>query len=580
MLFNANTKFTYHSPDDGDSMTVTGDRPSRPGPTGPTGNGGDSGGGSGGTVSWQVMQPGDVLVSRYGKVIINAEGHATMNGVVMNYENSSLVDDGAGGATRVLNSIIDAAKPPAGQNFGNNASISDGRYAGKNPAADYTLPLAVFTAVRRGQIPPGFWLDNNKVMTEITQKYEINGGGKGNDRTGYRKSNVAVPGLTNAYQQWQKEQQDAAKRKAEEEARRKAAEEAKRKAEEEAKRKAAEAEAKRRAEEEAKRKKAEWEATHNIEAARKNVQQAESRLNNAKQKRDDLQRSTYRTQTSLSSAIVTRDRTKELIDKHLPGPSIIPSEQENRQRILDKLKQDEAEVNKLRAQVDAANRDLNLANQEFDNASKNLNAARENLQRLEKAEADRKAEEARKKEEEAMKDAIKTTADFYKELTEKFGEQSAKVAKELADAAKGKTLKNAEEALKAFEKYKDVLNKKFSVADREAVAKALESVRREHIAQNLAKFSKAFNYTGKAIEAYDVFVVELPKAIRTQNFRPLFVKIETLGAGMAATALTAFAYSVILGTPLGIFGFAIIMTLVSVLVDEKLVEKVNKAAGI
>lgn len=127
-----------------------------------------------------------------------------MNGVVMNYENSSLVDDGAGGATRELNSIIDAAKPPAGQNFGNNASISDGRYAGKNPAADYTFPLAVFTAVRRGQIPPGFWLDNNKIMTEITQKYEINGGGKGSVRTGYRKSNVAVPRLTNAYQQWQK----------------------------------------------------------------------------------------------------------------------------------------------------------------------------------------------------------------------------------------------------------------------------------------------------------------------------------------------------------------------------------------
>ncbi|MGP2715886.1 colicin-like pore-forming protein [Serratia marcescens] len=81
---------------------------------------------------------------------------------------------------------------------------------------------------------------------------------------------------------------------------------------------------------------------------------------------------------------------------------------------------------------------------------------------------------------------------------------------------------------------------------------------------SIAKFSKAFNYTGKAIDAndaYDVFVVELPNAIRTQNFRPLFVKIETHGAGMAATALTAFAYGVILDTPLGIFGFAIIMTL-------------------
>ncbi|MGP2772579.1 colicin-like pore-forming protein [Serratia marcescens] len=575
MLFNANIKFKYHSPDDGDSMTVTGDRPSRPGPTGPTGNGGDSGGGSGGTVSWQVMQPGDVLVSRYGKVIINAQGQPTMNGVVMNYENSSLVDDGAGGATRVLNSIIDTAKPPAGQNFGNNASISDGRYAGKNPAADYTLPLAIFTAVRRGQIPPGFWLDNNKVMTEITQKYEINGGGKGSDRTGYRKSNVAVPGLTNAYQQWQKEQQDIAQqeasRKAEEEARRKTAEEVKRKAEEEAKRKATEAEAKRRAEEEAKRKQAEWDAQNNEKALQQKIKDTQSKIDATQKNIDQGVQQRSQLESQLPALVSERDR---LIKLSKQGSKSAQAEARN------DLEDAANRVNQLNTNIEKANAAVLQAQQQQAQYQKEKADAEA---RLNQAQAERKAREeaeARKKEEEAMKDAIKTTADFYKELTEKFGEQSAKVAKELADAAKGKTLKNAEEALKAFEKYKDVLNKKFSVADREAVAKALASVRREHIAQNLAKFSKAFYYTGKAIDAYDVFVVELPKAIQTQNFRPLFVKIETIGAGMAATALTAFAYSVILGTPLGIFGFAIIMTLVSVLVNEKLVEKVNKAAGI
>ncbi|HFF8977272.1 colicin-like pore-forming protein [Serratia marcescens] len=573
MFFNANIKFKYHSPDDGDSMTVTGDRPSRPGPTGPTGNGGDSGGGSGGTVSWQVMQPGDVLVSRYGKVIINAQGQPTMNGVVMNYENSSLVDDGAGGATRVLNSIIDAAKPPAGQNFGNNASISDGRYAGKNPAADYTLPLAIFTAVRRGQIPPGFWLDNNKVMTEITQKYEINGGGKGNDRTGYRKSNVAVPGLTNAYQQWQKEQQDIAqqeaKRKAEEEAQRKAAEEAKRKAEEEAKRKAAEA--KRRAEEEAKRKQAEWDAQNNEKALQQKIKDTQLKIDATQKNIDQGVQQRSQLESQLPVVVSERDR---LIKLSKQGSKSAQAEARN------DLEDAANRVNQLNTNIEKANAAVLQAQQQLAQYQKEKADAEA---RLNQAQAERKAREeaeARKKEEEAMKDAIKTTADFYKELTEKFGEQSAKVAKELADAAKGKTLKNTQEALKAFEKYKDVLNKKFSVADREAVAKALESVRREHIAQNLAKFSKAFNYTGKAIDAYDVFVVELPKAIRTQNFRPLFVKVETLGAGMAATALTAFAFSVMLGTPLGLFGFAIIMTVVSVLIDEKLMEKVNKAVGI
>ncbi|WP_237730416.1 colicin-like pore-forming protein [Serratia marcescens] len=575
MLFNANTKFTYHSPDDGDSMTVTGDRPSRPGPTGPTGNGGDSGGGNTGTTNKLIMKPGDVHTSRYGKVIINAQGQPTMNGVVMNYENSSVVDDGAGGATRVLNSIIDAAKPPAGQNFGNNASISDGRYAGKNPAADYTFPLAVFTAVRRGQIPPGFWLDNNKVMTEVTQKYEINGGGKGSDRTGYRKSNVAVPGLTNAYQQWQKEQQDIAqqeaKRKADEEARRKAAEEAKRKAEEDAKRKAAEAEAKRRAEEEAKRKQAEWDAQNNEQLQQRKLNEAQQRINTASTEKSVAESRATELEKQLPALEAEWDRLIALSKKGgKTSQAIHRGDAENAGN----------KVNAHKAAIVSARTEANLAQQRIEQAQREKLEAEKRLNALRAERQAREAEEARKKEEEAMKDAIKTTADFYKELTEKFGEQSAKVAKELADAAKGKTLKNAEEALKAFEKYKDVLNKKFSVADREAVAKALASVRREHIAQNLAKFSKAFYYTGKAIDAYDVFVVELPKAIQTQNFRPLFVKIETIGAGMAATALTAFAYSVILGTPLGIFGFAIIMTLVSVLVNEKLVEKVNKAAGI
>ncbi|MHB9812991.1 colicin-like pore-forming protein [Escherichia coli] len=37
-------------------------------------------------------------------------------------------------------------------------------------------------------------------------------------------------------------------------------------------------------------------------------------------------------------------------------------------------------------------------------------------------------------------------------------------------------MRNANEAIKAFDRYKDVLNKKFSVSDREAIAKALESL--------------------------------------------------------------------------------------------------------
>lgn len=573
MFFNANTKFKFLAPGNEDSMTVTGDRP---GPTGPSGNAGghDNSGGSTGSTSWFEMKPGDVNVSKYGKVIINAQGQATMNGIVMNYENSSLVDDGAGGATRVLNSILDA-NPPTGKNFGNNASVTDGRYSGKNPVAEYSVPLNIYTAVRRGEIPPGFWLDNNNIMTEITQKYEINGGGKGNDRTGYRKTNITVPSLTNAYQQWKKEQQDIAQkeaiRKAEEEARRKAAEEAKRKADEEAKRKAAEAETKRRAEEEAKRKQAELDAQNNEQLQQRKVNEAQQRITTANIEKSGAESRAAEFEKQLPLLVAEWDR---LIAISKRGGKT--SQAKTRGDAEDAGNK----VNAQKAAIESAKNEASSAQQRIEQAQREKVEAENRLNTLRAERQAREAAEAKKKEEDAVKDAIKTTADFYKELTEKFGEQSAKVSKELADAAKGKTLKNADEALKAFEKYKDSLNKKFSVADREAVVKALESVRREHIAQNLAKFSKAFNYTGKAIDFYDIFIVELPKAIRTQNFRAFFVKLETIGAGMAATALTAFAYSIILGTPLGLFGFAIMMTLVSVLVDEKLMEKVNKAVGI
>ncbi|MCV5208537.1 colicin-like pore-forming protein, partial [Escherichia coli] len=70
----------------------------------------------------------------------------------------------------------------------------------------------------------------------------------------------------------------------------------------------------------------------------------------------------------------------------------------------------------------------------------------------------------------AVNDAISKVNDFYKELASKYGDKLEKEAKALADEAKGKKIRNANEAIKAFDRYKDVLNKKFSVSDREAIA--------------------------------------------------------------------------------------------------------------
>ncbi|MFV8905014.1 colicin-like pore-forming protein [Serratia fonticola] len=242
-------------------------------------------------------------------------------------------------------------------------------------------------------------------------------------------------------------------------------------------------------------------------------------------------------------------------------------------------------INQMNAARESANRAANRleqAKKDKANAENVLNNARKTLsdvQTQKQANTKAKQEAETKAEEDRVKDAVKYTANFYTELTGRFGEQSAKIAQELADAAKGKQIRSADEALRAFNKYKDVLNKKFSVKDREAIAKALESLNRDQMAKSLAKFSKAFNYVGWTIVGYDT-VKEIENALDSNNWRPVFVQLESLAAGRAATALTAFAFSVILGSPLGVLGYAIIMTLVSAFIDDFLMEKVNKLIGI
>jgi hypothetical protein len=184
------------------------------------------------------------------------------------------------------------------------------------------------------------------------------------------------------------------------------------------------------------------------------------------------------------------------------------------------------------------------------------------------------------REEQKVKNAIKFTADFYKELFEKYGEYSSKVAQELAVESKGKKIRGVNDALISFDKYKDVLNKKLSIEDRMAISRALESVNRANVAKDLAKFSKAFGYTGKVVNGYEIFAVELPKAIKSNNWRPFFVKVESIFAGTVASVITAYAFSIILGTPPGILGFALIMTLVCSFIDEELTEKMNNIIGV
>lgn len=178
-----------------------------------------------------------------------------------------------------------------------------------------------------------------------------------------------------------------------------------------------------------------------------------------------------------------------------------------------------------------------------------------------------------------LQEGIKLTAAFYKEVTEKFGQRAAALAQELATQAKGKTIRNVNQALAAYERYRKSLGAKFSASDRTAIINALNSVDQARMASQLSKMSKAFDFYGKAADIFGLFL-EFRKAFETNNWRPLFVKIEALTASRAASALTAFAFSVIFGSPLGIIGFALIMALLGAFINEKLMESINSRLGI
>lgn len=178
-----------------------------------------------------------------------------------------------------------------------------------------------------------------------------------------------------------------------------------------------------------------------------------------------------------------------------------------------------------------------------------------------------------------LQDGIKLAADFYSELTGKYGQQAAALAQELAEQAKGKTIRNVDQALAAYDRYRSYLGAKFSAADRAAIINALNSVDMARMASQLSKMSKAFGYYGKATDAYGVFQ-EVKRGFETDNWRPALVKIEALTAGKVASAVTAFAFSAIFGLPLGIIGFALIMALVGALVNEQVMETINGRLGI
>lgn len=171
-------------------------------------------------------------------------------------------------------------------------------------------------------------------------------------------------------------------------------------------------------------------------------------------------------------------------------------------------------------------------------------------------------------------EAVKFTLEFYATIGERFGARASTLAKGLAQSAKGKTIRNAEQAINAFDAYKDALDKKFSAQDRQAISNALGSLDQQTMASSLSKFGKSLGFVGHMIDAVEL-ATEATKSAESGNWAPFYIKAETLILGQAAGVILGLAFGLTMATPIGILGFGLLLAATGVLIDETLVSELN-----
>lgn len=178
-------------------------------------------------------------------------------------------------------------------------------------------------------------------------------------------------------------------------------------------------------------------------------------------------------------------------------------------------------------------------------------------------------------EQQEILDAVQKVSDFYSDVTQRFGDAAKEKVKLYQNAAVGKKIKNAQDAIKAWNKYGESINKKFNASDRNAIENALKAVDQEALRRQLTIFNKAFSTTSKVIDGMSLYD-ELTKAAKTGNWNPFFIKVEALLAGAVASELVAFVFAGMAVTPLGVLAFALILAATSAMIDEALLEDLHR----
>ncbi|HGT3905505.1 TPA: pore-forming bacteriocin colicin K [Escherichia coli] len=502
-------------------------------------NGGQGNSNSSGSTS-TVMKIGESYLTPWGDVVINNDGLPVMNGIVMTEENSTLVDNPFGGVSRVLNSLISDMPSlfaeSSGNNNNNTASVNTAPTNAQVSDMDKSSKVV-------GNVINEKQKQKNKIATQISEKQkkieEMKKVFKHHSYHGItdlerdvdelqKKSNQLDADISklNSYKNTlQSKIGDVNKQK--------------------------------EAEEKA-RENAEVAEHETLNEEKQAVAEAEKRLAEAKAELAKAESDVQSKQATVSRVAGELENAQKSVDVKVTG---FPGWRDVQKKLQRQLEAKQAEYSAV------------------ENELKNAVSFRDG-KAAEVKEAEQKLKEAQDAlEKSQIKDAVDTMVGFYQYITEQYGEKYAKIAQDLAEKSKGKKIQGVDEALAAFEKYKNVLDKKFSKVDRDAIFNALESVNYDELSKNLTKISKSLKITSRVSFLYDVGS-DFKNAIETGNWRPLFVTLEKSAVDVGVAKIVALMFSFIVGVPLGFWGIAIVTGIVSSYIGDDELSKLNELLGI
>ncbi len=502
-------------------------------------NGGQGNSNSSGSTS-TVMKTGESYLTPWGDVVINNDGLPVMNGIVMTEDNSTLVDNPFGGVSRVLNSLISDMPSlfaeSSGNNNNNTASVNTAPTNAQVSDMDKSSKVV-------GNVINEKQKQKNKIATQISEKQkkieEMKKVFKHHSYHGItdlerdvdelqKKSNQLDADISklNSYKNTlQSKIGDVNKQKEAEEKARENAEVAEHKT---------------------------------LNEEKQAVAEAEKRLAEAKAELAKAESDVQSKQATVSRVAGELENAQKSVDVKVTG---FPGWRDVQKKLQRQLEAKQAEYSAV------------------ENELKNAVSFRDG-KAAEVKEAEQKLKEAQDAlEKSQIKDAVDTMVGFYQYITEQYGEKYAKIAQDLAEKSKGKKIQGVDEALAAFEKYKNVLDKKFSKVDRDAIFNALESVNYDELSKNLTKISKSLKITSRVSFLYDVGS-DFKNAIETGNWRPLFITLEKSAVDVGVAKIVALMFSFIVGVPLGFWGIAIVTGIVSSYIGDDELSKLNELLGI